>query len=117
LSGPLNGLRLFSHDLPAAQGHRHIEDRAWRNWLTHDAPALKAISLPPELTLSSSHWIDFLQNGYLERHPESDAGFDLDLMTAGQMRGLLAVLEASPQFTAEPMSGWLRVRLGTVANG
>lgn len=91
---------------------RKVDDRAWREWLWRNAATLKAIDLPPELTLSSAHWIDFLQNGYLERHPESNAGFALDRLSVEQMRGLLAVLDASPEFAAEPISGWLRRRLG-----
>jgi hypothetical protein len=100
-----------------SKSHRHVDDRAWRAWLSHNAAALKAIGLPPEVTLSWAHWIDFLQNGYLEWHPESNTGFAFDQLSAGQMRDLLTVLDASPEFAAEPMSGWLRHHLGGAAGG
>jgi hypothetical protein len=68
--------------------------------------------MPPEVLLSQSHWLDFLQNGYLELHPESYAGFSFDKLSADQMSGLLAVLESSPEYAQQPMVNWLRHRLG-----
>ena len=65
--------------------------------------------------MSESHWTDFLQNGYLEWHPESQDGFVFDQSSRDQMSRLLEVLEASPEYRAEPMSGWLRHRLGQAA--
>jgi hypothetical protein len=97
------------------KSHRRLEERKWREWLSRNAAALKAINLRTELTLSPAHWIDFLQNGYLEWHPESNAGFVFDQLSADQMRGLLTVLDASPEFSAEPISGWLRHSLGSTA--
>jgi hypothetical protein len=73
---------------------------------------LTATGLPPSVMLSEDHWTDFLQNGYLECHPESYDGFTFDKLSSGQMSELLAVLEASPQYLSEPMVGWLRYRLG-----
>jgi hypothetical protein len=69
------------------------------------------------VTLSESHWTDFLQNGYLEWHPESRDGFVFDQLSCDQMSRLLAVLEVSPEYGAEPMSGWLRYRLSQPAAG
>ena len=94
------------------KSHRDAEQRAWQAWLSRHEPALKAAGLPPSVTLSESHWTDFLQNGYLEWHPESQDGFVFDQLSRDQMSRLLAVLEASPEYAAQPMSGWLRYRLG-----
>jgi hypothetical protein len=99
------------------KSHRDAEQRAWQAWLARHEPAIKATGLPPSVTLSESHWTDFLQNGYLEWHPESQDGFVFDQLSRDQMSRLLAVLEASPEYAAEPMSGWLRYRLGQPAAG
>ena len=80
--------------------------------------ALKAIGLPPGVTLSEDHWTDFLENGCIEfRHPEANDGFFFGQLSAGQMSRLLAVLEASPQYASRPMVGWLRYRLGPATAG
>ena|SRR5688500_7611210 len=94
------------------KSRRHADDRAWQAWLARHEAALKAIGLPPGVTLSEGHWTDFLQNGYLEWHPESWDGFYFARLSAAQMAGLLAVLEASPEYVGLPMAGWLRYRLG-----
>lgn len=94
------------------KSHRHSDDRAWRAWVSRHEAALKSVGLPPSVTLSEGHWSDFLQNGYLEWHPESNDGFVFDQLSAQQMSKLLTVLEASPEYMAEPMTGWLRRRLG-----
>jgi hypothetical protein len=87
-------------------------NRAWQEWCARHQAALHAIGLPPSVTLSESHWSDFLQNGYLEWHPESHDGFAFDQLSLGQMSQLLAILEASQKFDSEPMVGWLQFRLG-----
>ena len=97
------------------KSHQDADQRAWRSWLSRHEPALKAIGLSPSVTLSERHWTDFLQNGYLEWHPGSQDGFVFDQLSRDQMSRLLAVLESSPEFFAEPMSGWLRYRLGQPA--
>jgi hypothetical protein len=94
------------------KSHRHAQDHAWQQWYVRHVPALKALSLPPSVVLSESHWRDFLQNGYLEWHPESRDGFAFDQLSIEQMAGLLEILEASPAYASEPMVGWLQVRLG-----
>lgn len=85
--------------------------RAWDAWLATHASALKAINLPPSLTLSFDHWVDFLQNGHLEMHPEASDGFSFEQLSREQMEGLLKILKATPEFAAEPLVGWLRQRL------
>ena len=94
------------------KSNRHAEDRAWRDWLSRNNDRLKAVGLPSSVTLSQSHWYDFLQNGHPHWHPESDSGFEFSQLSAEQMRGLLALLEASPEYATQPMVGWLRIRLG-----
>jgi hypothetical protein len=92
---------------------QHLEDRAWRDWLSRNATAIRTIGLPPEVTLSREHWWDFLQNGYLELHPESRTGFTFHQLSPERIRGLLLLLEGSPEFAVQPLAGWLRARLGT----
>jgi hypothetical protein len=99
------------------KSHRQAEHRAWQAWLAEHAPALKAIGLPPSLTLSQDHWTDFLQNGTLDWHPESSDGCAFDQLSLEQMSRLLATLEASPEYAAYPMAGWLRYRLGRDPTG
>jgi hypothetical protein len=44
-----------------------------------------------------------------ERNPETWCdGFRFAQLSREQMRSLLAVLEASPEYVGEPMTGWLR---------
>jgi hypothetical protein len=95
----------------APKGHNHQIQKIWRAWLASNAMALKQISLPSELTATRDHWIDFLQNGHLHWHPESNAGFGLNQMSREQMSGLLALLEASTEFSGQPIVGYLRHRL------
>lgn len=90
---------------------RHARDRAWQSWLSRHQAALREVGLSPSVILSEDHWTDFLQNGYLERHPESNDGFAFDQMTPGQMLALLRVLEASPQYALSPLVRWLRHRV------
>ena len=97
------------------KSNRDAELREWRAWLDANQSALHRAGLPPSVTMSPSHWDDFLQNGYLEWHPESQDGFSLDRMADEQMAELLSVLEIAarthPKFAEGPMAGWVRVRL------
>ncbi len=94
------------------KSHRDADQRTWQAWLSRNEQALKAIDLPPSVTLSEDHWTDFLQNGYLEWHPEASDGFEFSQLSLEQLSGLLAVIEASPEYASQPMAGWLRHRLG-----
>lgn len=94
------------------KSNRDAQERAWRAWLARHERALKAAGLPPGVMLSEDHWMDFLDNGSLESHPEADDGFFFAHLSAEQMSSLLTVLEASPQYAAQSMTGWLRHRLG-----
>jgi hypothetical protein len=94
------------------KSHRHAEDRAWRAWLARHERALKAAGLPVGVVLSEEHWLDFLNNGTLDRHPDAADGFFFGQLSAEQMSRLLDVLDASPQYASSPMTGWLRHRLG-----
>lgn len=92
---------------------RRAQNRAWQTWLSHYEAALRAIGLPPSVMLDEEHWTDFLQNGYLEWHPESRDGFAFEQLSLDQMATLLAVLEASDEYASEPMVAWLRHRVNT----
>jgi hypothetical protein len=97
------------------KSNRHVEDRAWRAWFARHEAALKEAGLPPSVTMSEAHWVDFLQNGYLEWHPESCDGFTFDRLSSEQMGRLLRVLEVSPAYATAPMAGWIRVGWGARA--
>jgi hypothetical protein len=92
------------------KSQQHVVDREWRTWLLQHERELRDIGLPAGVLLTADHWYDFLQNGYLEWHPDSYDGFDFKQLTNDQMGRLLAVLEASPQYVSQPMVGWLRHR-------
>lgn len=99
------------------KSRKHAEDRSWREWLAKHEELLRACGLPPELTLTREHWEDFLEYQYLEHHPESNAGFTFDHLSAEQMRRLLVLLESSPEYAEWTMVSWLRVRLERAAAG
>jgi hypothetical protein len=90
---------------------RHERDRAWREWLRRHDAGLRAVAMPPAVTLSEAHWTDFLHNGYLEWHPEDNDGFTFDKLSVEQMRRLLTLLQASPEYSTAPMAGWIRMRM------
>ena len=92
---------------------RRAQDRAWQMWLSRHEPLLRAAGLPPSVVLDEEHWTDFLQNGYLEWHPESRDGFVFEQLSIEQMSRLLAVLESSQEYASEPMVSWLRHRVYT----
>lgn len=94
-----------------SKSHRAADQRKWLEWLAFHNTTLKAIQLPPSVTLSREHWTDFLQNGYLEWHPESHDGFVFEQLSLAQMSGLLAVLETSSEYDTLPIVGWLRQRV------
>lgn len=94
------------------KSRRDVADRQWRQWLAAHAAALTEAGLPPGVTLSESHWNDFLANGYMELHPEADDGFWFGDLTPRQMAALLAVLKSTPAYVGVAMAGWLQHRLG-----
>jgi hypothetical protein len=93
------------------KSEHHRDSRSWEAWLAKRARSLKAINLPPSVTLSRAHWVDFIQSGYFEMHPEANDEFSFHQLSREQMSGLLKVLEASPEFASEPLVRWLRQRI------
>lgn len=95
-----------------AKSRGHEDREAWSEWLDRVRTQLRAIGLPPEVYLSAAHWNDFLQNGYLEWHPQDTAGFLFDHLSAASAGALRRFLEG--QYGAEarcpPLLEWLRVR-------
>jgi hypothetical protein len=96
---------------------------ARENWLNANRDKLRKMGLPLEVYLSWDHWYDFLENGWLESHPEERTGYTFDRWSPGQMKQVLAFLEAAfpnPDLEYDAgnprglpsMVGWLRVRLG-----
>jgi hypothetical protein len=85
---------------------------AWTKWIDARRPELQGIGLPPEVYLSLAHWDDFLENGYLELHPEDRTGFVFDKLSPAAAGALRRFLER--QFgesdRCPPLLGWLRVR-------
>jgi len=90
--------------------NRLAEQRKWREWLAANEAALLEAGLSNEVLISQDHWTDFLQNGYLEWHPESSSGFTFDQLTSEQMKKLLKVLQQSHDYPGEGMAGWIRTR-------
>ena len=93
---------------------RQRRQQAWLKWIDHNRNTLQSIGLSPEVYLDIEHWEDFLQNGYVEWHPESYTGFDFTQLSRDRMRRFLDYLEANDDFHPDycPMIRWLRVRLG-----
>jgi hypothetical protein len=92
---------------------RAHESRAkWAEWLSLQRPELQAIGLSPEVYLSAEHWADFLENGYLERHPRDRTGFAFDRLSPASAGALRRFLEGQygEADRCPPLLGWLRVR-------
>jgi hypothetical protein len=95
-----------------AKSRAHEDRETWGEWIDLHRRALGAIGLPPEVYLSADHWSDFLENGYLEWHPQDRTGFtfdDLPSASAGALWRLLEV-EYGGEERCPPLLGWLRVR-------
>jgi hypothetical protein len=85
---------------------------AWQEWIDLHRAELQAIGLPPEVYLSADHWDDFLQNGYLELHPQDCTGFSFQKLSpasAGALRRFLEGQFAKSSCCPYLLSG-LRVR-------
>jgi hypothetical protein len=85
---------------------------AWHEWIDRHRGELAAIGLSPEVYLDESHWLDFLQNGYLEWHPSS--GFEFGDLSAEQLAALHRFLEREfgEAERLPPLLCALRVRCG-----
>jgi len=96
---------------PRNQDHKQRE--AWAAWIASSRAVLQVIGLPPEVYLSREHWEDFLENGYLEWHPQDSAGFVFDQLSAVSAGALRRFLEGEYGEAARcpPLLAWLRVRL------
>jgi hypothetical protein len=84
----------------------------WIDWIEVHRSVLMDIGLPPEVYLSEAHWKDFLQDGYLELHPEDSTGFsfsDLPAAAAGALRRWMEK-EYGASSQDVPLLRWLRVR-------
>src|SRR4051794_33853627 len=95
-----------------AKNSGHKRRAAWAEWLALHRPKLQAIGLPPEVWLSPEHWEDFLQNGYLEWHPQDCTGFAFDRLppaSAAALRRFLETQYGEAEHCA-PLLRWLRVR-------
>ena len=95
-----------------AKSREHARRQEWEAWISLHRAELQAIGLPAEVYLSAAHWGDFLENGYLEWHPQECTGFVFDNLSpaeAGALRRFLETQynEADPY---PPLLGWLRVR-------
>jgi hypothetical protein len=95
-----------------AKSRAHHDRGPWAEWIGLHRPALQALGLPPEVYLSADHWADFLENGYLEWHPQDCTGFTVDRLSPASAGALRRFLEG--QFGGDeqcpPLLGWLRVR-------
>jgi hypothetical protein len=94
------------------KSNEHHRRQAWSEWVARHRETLRAVGLPPEIYLSEAHWLDFMQNGYLELHPEDRTSFefaDLSPASAGALRRFLEQ-EYGSAAQPPPLLGWLRVR-------
>jgi hypothetical protein len=94
-----------------AKSHQHEKRSAWAEWIARYRSDLQALGLPPGVYLSPDHWNDFLENGYLEWHPQDSAGFVFDQLSpasAGALRRFLET-EYGEGTRCPPLLGWLRV--------
>lgn len=94
----------------------HRLDRAREEWLEAHRQELREIGCEPEVLLSWAHWADFIENGWLEHHPNDRTSFQFDDLSLEQSRELLAFLRRhfpSHQLDVDRVSlvGWLTVRL------
>jgi hypothetical protein len=91
-----------------------VEHRSqlWHVWIDRCRPELGAIGLSPEVYLDEAHWLDFLENGYLERHESS--GFAFSQLSPAQLAALHRFLEREygGAKRCPPLLGWVRVRCG-----
>lgn len=94
------------------KSREHERQKAWGEWVERARPILRSIGLPAEVLLSESHWEDFLENGYLEWHPQDYTGFgfnELPPLAADELRRFLE-LEYGENEPVPTLLGWLRVR-------
>src|SRR5262245_10868065 len=87
--------------------------RAWGEWLDRHRRELQEMGLPPEVSLSREHWLDFVENGHLHWHPQDSTGFEFSSLDRNQMERLLGFLDRHPEFSpaSARLTGYLRVRL------
>jgi hypothetical protein len=98
--------------LRQAKSQDHEKKEAWPDWIALHRAELKAIGLSPELFISAAHLADFLENGYLEWHPQDSTGFVFDSLpppSAGALRRFLE-RQYGDAGRCPPLLGWLRVR-------
>jgi hypothetical protein len=95
-----------------AKSRDNVKREAWAEWVGRYRPDLQAIGLPPEVYLSGEHWEDFLENGYLEWHPQDSAGFGFDHLSPASAGALRRFLERQygEAVHCPPLLAWLRVR-------
>ncbi len=90
----------------------HRRRQAWSEWLARHRESLRAVGLPPAAYLSEAHWLDFLDNGYLDWHPEDCTGFEFAKLSRASAGALRRFLEQEYGSAAQPppLLEWLRVR-------
>jgi hypothetical protein len=95
-----------------AKSRDHGKREVWAEWIARYRQDFQAIGLPPEVYLSAAHWQDFLENGYLEWHPQDSAGFVFDHLSPASAGALRRFLEGQYEeaHRCPPLLEWLRVR-------
>lgn len=64
----------------------------WSAWIEQHCATLRSLGLPPIVYLDSDHWLDFLDNGSLDHHPDP-SHFEIAQLSAGQLHALRRFLE------------------------
>lgn len=80
------------------QAQKHTPQPAWADWIDLHRPQLRDIGLPSEVYLSDEHWLDFLENGHLHRHPQDSTGFEFTTLNRDQLQRLDTFLKDHPAF-------------------
>jgi hypothetical protein len=91
-----------------AKSSETVKRNAWVEWIALHRTALQAIGLSSEVYLSEAHWKDFLENGYLEWHPQDGTGFVFDRLSpasAGALRRFLEGQYGDANY-CPPLLGW-----------
>ena len=89
----------------------HHAEQAFGEWRERHIKELRRIGLFPSVYLDWECWMEFIENGHLELHPDPSR-FVFDQLNEQQQRALLRFLfrEYGQQETPPRLMDWLRAR-------
>jgi hypothetical protein len=89
----------------------HSDAKAWKLWVSEHARELERLGLPLAVYQDRDHWVDFLENGSLDRFSDGPP-FDFNDLPRGHLEQLCAFLERHYGTKPPLLLQWIRVRLG-----